>query len=234
MNTKKVSKLVFTLLASSLLGVLAFPEAARSIELNFSQTDFTDGGTLSGFLQGEDDNNDNIFTHDELDFWSFEWTGNDRVTAFSGSIDDLGTTQLNELAFDLDAWNFLNFDWDISLDNGEAWNLSGRYEPGSEMETTIACQNLSCSQLISELVFLPGDTISSRWVYWGPNTTTSSSEFELTDRREAQCAIVIGLRACGPLTPNPPDEPQTVPEPNAIAACILAGGLGLLKLRRSG
>ena len=207
--------------------VLLSSRPALSSSFLLRQSGFDGGGNLYGHLRGDDKNNDDWISLDELDSLYFEWSGDSEIPDFKISLipeSDFATFYDFSL-FLGDSSTEFTFNIKLALQETRDYNWFLRHQQNEDgiFETTMSCTGGDCWQSVHiPLIEIPGRSISATYSSITGSQSVSSEEMDfgkVVCARKNACQLELDK-----------GESQEVPEPSGILG-LLALTSATLKLR---
>jgi hypothetical protein len=148
-----------SLIAAIIIGFMMASTAQASL-YNFSQTGFEEGATISGSFEGNDINSNGLIQQDELSSFSFSWSGNSLVSAFSQNLTDLTFLSYNpsrSVLGDVDP-EILASNWFTTTGFAYVSGVGAGSQGGSVLDMTLGTESATTNliQITPSAVPLPG------------------------------------------------------------------------------
>ena len=150
----------FKYLTAAIIVSLMMVTTANASLYNFSQTGFEEGATISGSFEGTDINSNGLIQQDELSSFSFSWSGNSLVPAFSQNLTDLTFLSYNPSRSVLGDVNpeILASNWFTTTGFAYVSGVGAGSQGGSILDMTLGTESATTSlvQITPSAVPLPG------------------------------------------------------------------------------
>ena len=149
MKVSSKSVIISSLLA--ILGLIVNKELANAASFNFSQTGWTQGGSITGMFFGEDKNDDDIISfsfneeENEVSQYMLQWSGNNAVAPFSFVL-------MPDLVFSLElTYNVITGQFNNSFSDAiEAFNYSSSTASGNGLvgSTLVGASDITIQEVV--------------------------------------------------------------------------------------
>ena len=147
------------LTAAIIIGFMMASTAQASL-YTFSQTGFEEGASISGSFEGTDLNSSGLIQQDELSSFSFSWSGNSLVSAFSQSLSDLNFFSYNPSRSVLGDANpeIIASNWFTTTGFAYVSGVGAGSQGGSVLDLTLGTESATTNlvQITPSAVPLPG------------------------------------------------------------------------------
>ena len=148
----------FKFLTAAIIAGFMMASTAQASLYNFSQTGFEEGASISGSFEGADSNLDGLIKQDELSAFSFSWSGNSLVSAFSQSLSDLNYLTYNTSRNVLGDANpeIIASNWFTTTGFAYVSGVDAGSQGGSVLDMALGTESATTSLISVAAVPLPG------------------------------------------------------------------------------